>query len=223
MRRFALADLPFVGPRFQERLARFNLRSVDDALAWSREQLAAWLGEREGAWLWERIRGIDHAEVETGDAPKSISRDETFSRDIADDAGLSRELLALVDRATSDLREDGLLARTVTVRIRDHDFTDRQASRTLPAPLSSERAVGRVARELLARLRAARPVAARLVGVALSQLVRSEGPAQLDLLAPEEPAETDVDRRVSSAVDAVRRKLGDDAVARGRTPRRRRR
>jgi DNA polymerase-4 len=223
MRQFALADLPFVGPRFQERLARFNLRRVDDVLAWAREQLATWLGEREGEWLWERVRGIDRSEVESGADARSISRDETFATDIGDDAGLERELLMLVDRATSDLREDEFLARTVTVRLRDHDFTDRQASRTLSEPVSSERAVYRVARELLARLRKARPVPARLIGVGLSQLVRADAPVQLALMEPEAPAETETDRRVSSVMDAVRRKLGDGAVARGRPPRRRRR
>ena len=223
MRRFALADLPFVGPKFQERLARFNLRSVDDVLAWEQPQLVTWLGEREGEWLWERVRGIDDSAVATGDDQKSISRDETFAADIADDAGLARELLTLVDRATSDLREDGLLARTITVRIRDHDFTDRQASRTLDEPVSSERAVSRVAAALLTRLRRARRGPARLLGVALSQLMRADAPAQLALLDAGTPAETDQDRRVSDVVDQVRRKLGDDAVARGRAPRRRRR
>lgn len=223
MRRFALADLPFIGPKFQERLARFNLKTVDDALAWDLRQLTTWLGEREGEWLYQRIRGRDDSEVVSGEGQKSISRDETFAQDIDADDGLRRELLMLVDRATSDLREDELLARTVTVRIRDHDFTDRQASRTLSEPVSSDRAVFRVAQELLARLRAARRVPARLLGVALSQLVRQEGPAQLALLEREAPPETDVDRKVSGVVDAVRRKLGDDAMARGRTPRRRRR
>jgi DNA polymerase-4 len=47
MRRFSLADLPLVGPRFQERLARLGLRSVVDVLAHERATLTGWLGERE--------------------------------------------------------------------------------------------------------------------------------------------------------------------------------
>jgi DNA polymerase-4 len=225
MRRFALADIPFVGPRFQERLARFNLKRVDDALAAGRDRLVRWLGEREGSWLWDCVHGVDHGEVSAGHEPKSISRDETFAEDIAADDALKDELLALVDRATSDLREDGLLARTVTVRIRDRDFRDRQASRTLPEPVSTERAVFRVAKELLARLRAARRVSARLLGVALSQLVREDAPGQLSLLppVPSEAVESEADRKVTAVVDEVRLRLGRDTVARGRAPRRRRR
>ncbi len=224
MRRFALADLPYVGPRFQERLARFNLRTVSDVCDAGRAQLVRWLGEREGAWLWERVHGRDRGAVEPRGEPKSISRDETFPEDVDDDAALRIELLRLVDRAAGDLREDGLLARTVTVRIRDHDFTDRQASRTLVGPVCSDPAIGRVARELLARLRRAQPVPARLLGVALSQLVREDLPAQLTLLGAGEPAaESDRDRAVARVVDELRRRVGPDAVALGRIPSRRRR
>jgi DNA polymerase-4 len=224
MRRFQLADLPFVGPRFQERLARFNLKSVDDALAAGQENLREWFGEREGLWLWESIHGISHGEVEGHGDPKSISRDETFPVDIDDDALLNGELIRLVDRAASDLREDELMARTVGVRLRDYDFVDRQSSRTVDTPIISDRAVLRVARELLAKLRKARPVPARLLGVQLSNLVRSEGPAQLSLLPDAAPkAETDKDRAVARVVDELRRKLGDEAVALGRTPTHKRR
>lgn len=224
MRRFQLADLPMVGPRFQERLARSNLRAVDDAVAAGRANLVAWLGEREGAWLWDRVHGVDPAVVEPGGDPKSISRDETFAVDVDDDAVLTGELLRQVDRAAGDLREDGFLARTVTVRLRDADFTDRQASRTLDAAVLSDRAILRVAKELLQRLRAARRTPARLLGVALSGLVRDDAPVQLSLLdAPPAAAESPQDRAVARAVDDVRRKLGQDAVAVGRPPGRRRR
>ena len=59
MRRFALADIPFVGKRFEERLARYNLKTVSDAYAAGSDNLRSWLGEREGLWLWDRIHGID--------------------------------------------------------------------------------------------------------------------------------------------------------------------
>jgi DNA polymerase-4 len=225
MRRFALAEIPFVGPRFQERLSARRLRTVDDALGAGRVQLISWLGEREGEWLWDSVRGVDRSEVSPGGDPKSISRDETFPEDMDDDQALLQELLELLDRATSDLREEGFLARTVTVRIRDRDFRDRQASRTLPQPVCSERAVFRVARELLARLRSARRTPARLLGVALSQLVRQDSPGQLSLLAPEEgeAVESEKDRKVAAVVDELRRRLGEGAVARGRTRERTRR
>ncbi len=223
LRRFTLADLPLVGPKFQERLRQLGLRTVDDVLRHDRRTLAAWVGEREATWLWERVRGIDGAGVDPAREAKSISRDETFATDLEHDPALARQLLALADRASADLREDGLLARTVTVKIRDADFTTRQASRTLPEPLCSDRAIYGVARELLAKLRAARRVPARLLGVALSQLVRADAGGQLSLLAPDLAAatpETERDRKLARVIDELRERFGPDAVARGRIPER---
>jgi DNA polymerase IV len=221
MRRFSLADLPLVGPRFQERLARLGLRSVGDVLTHERRALMAKLGEREGAWLYARVRGIDTSPVEAREIPQSLSRDETFPRDIADDELLAAQLLRLVDRATADLREGGLVACTVTVKLRDWDFTTRQASRTLPAPVRSDRAVYAVARELLAKLRAARRVPARLLGVSLSRLFPQDARTQLALFEPEVTAsvETDRDRTIARVMDEVRERFGPDAVGRGRARR----
>src|SRR5207237_8534391 len=121
---------------------------------------ARWLVEGEGTWLYERVRGVHDSPAEADREAKSVSRDETFPTDIAQDEALEAKLLALADRAAADIREAGLLARTVTVKLRDADFTTRQASRTLPDPVQSDRAVYSVARELLARLRKARRVPA---------------------------------------------------------------
>ena len=216
MLQFALADIPLVGPKFQERLARFGLRTVRDVIRNERETLVGWLGEREGSWLYDRARGIDRAPVEANRETKSVSRDETFATDLDDDAALAARLLTLVDRASADIRQSGLVARTVTVKLRDADFTTRQASRTLADAVQSDRAVYVVARELLTRLRAARRVPARLLGVALSQLVAQDGEGQLSLLeSPGQTLETERDRVISRMIDEVREKFGPDALGRG--------
>ena len=218
MRRFALAEIPSVGPRFQERLAKFGLRRVDDVLRHERRTLETWLGEREGAWLYDRVRGIGGATVDARGEAQSISRDDTFPADVSDDAGLERLLLERVDTASSDLRESGLLARTVTVKLRDADFTTRQASRTLPEAVCSTRAVFQVARELLAKLRKVRRVPARLIGVALSGLVRVDVGTQLSLLDAEpDGLESERDRALSRALDEVREKFGRGKLGFGTT------
>jgi DNA polymerase-4 len=219
MRRFLLADLPMIGPKFQERLGRLGWRAVTDVQHLDRRELVSRLGEREGQWLWERVRGIDDGLVAAWTDPKSISRDTTFATDLDAEDDLLRELLVQVDRATSDLRADGLTARTITVKLRDADFTTRQASRTLPEPVFTDRAVYTVARALLGKLRAARRVPARLIGVALSHLERLGTETQLALLEAERVRgpETDKDRSLARAIDAVRNRYGPDALGRART------
>jgi DNA polymerase-4 len=219
LRRFLLADLPMVGAKFQERLARLGWRAVTDVQSLDRRELVSRLGEREGQWLWERVRGMDDGPVAAWTDPKSISRDTTFATDLDAEDDLLRELLVQVDRATSDLRADGLTARTITVKLRDADFTTRQASRTLPEPVFTDRAVYMVARVLLGKLRAARRVPARLIGVALSHLERLGSETQLALLEAERArgTETDKDRSLVRAIDAVRDRFGPDALGRART------
>ena len=212
---FDLADIPMIGPRFQERLAKLGMRRAADVLQYDVDTLTQWLGPREAAWLHDRVRGIDPSEVEAhgGDA-KSISRDETFSVDLDTDEELARELLALVTRASSDLRADGLTARTITVRIRDHDFKTRQASRTLDAPVISDRVILEVARRLLSKLRRARGVPARLLGVSLSSLAVDATADQLTLFErrDSEIAETDRDRVIARTIDRVRAKFGEKGI-----------
>jgi DNA polymerase-4 len=205
-----LAELPGVGPRLQETLARYGLTSVREALAVDQRTLASWLGPRNGAWLYERLRGRGGATVAPDGDAKSMSCEETFPRDLSTDEDLETELLRLVTRLAADMRAGGLRARRLTIKLRDHDFRTRQASRTLPHPIDSDRAAHLVARELLRSLRARRRVPARLLGVGFSRLEAGSVGGQLSLVegAGVEPAETSRDRAVARAVDRVNRRFG---------------
>lgn len=218
MRRFTLAEIPQIGPKFQERLARVGLRSVEDALACDRPTLQRLLGDGDSAWLYDRIRGVAAAEVADEAGAKSISREETFSHDIVDETSLRGELRRLVADASADLRDAALRARTISVKLRDHDFHTRQASRTVRDALESERGIAAIAVALLGKLRGARRVPARLVGVTLSQLVPAAEPEQLRFfeVPPGDAAESERDRRVSRTMDQVRQRFGDDALELGR-------
>ena len=212
-----LADIPMVGPKFQHRLASHGLRTVRDALRHDVTVLQQWFGRRTGRWLHDRIRGIDSGRVETKPRAKSISHEETFSRDIDDDHHLSRELLRLAVRVASDVRRKGYRARTITVKIRDSDFTTRQASETLSETVSADRPILKTAQQLLARLRKSRRSPSRLLGVALSQLVREREARQLSIFDQAEAAtfETNKDRAVAHLIDDINVKFGRQGIRRG--------
>ncbi|HKJ91678.1 MAG TPA: DNA polymerase IV [Longimicrobiales bacterium] len=217
MAQLELKVIPGVGPVFQEALRRYGLVTVADVLPLDEATLAGLLGEGRAAWLHRRVRGLDDAVVEPDSETKSISRDETFPRDLHRDEDLERELLALVVRLGGDLRESGLRARTVTVRIRDADFRNRSASRTLDQALESDRAIYAVGRELLARLRVRRRTPARLLSIAVSNFTEAEGATQLALFQAAAPdLETERDRNLSRAVDELRARFGKDALLPGR-------
>lgn len=214
LRTCTLAEIPLVGPKFQERLAKRGLVRVEDVLRHDRAALEQWGGlrKREATWLWSRVHGVDDHTVAHRVMNKGISRDETFGKDLVTDAAIERELLRLVTRAAADMRGDGLTARTVAVRLRDADFTTRATQRTLPEPVVSDRVILRVARELLAKLRAARRVPARLVGVRLSGLTKALEEGQMPLLGSDE---TERDRGLARAIDRVRGKYGPKSIIPG--------
>ena len=207
-----LAEIPLVGPKFQARLAKRGMVRVEDVLQHDRAALEQWLSKREAGWLWNRVHGLDDNTVAHRVTNKGISRDETFRTDLVTDEDIERELLRLVTRAAADMRGDGLTARTVAVRLRDADFTTRATQRTLPEPVVSDRIILRVARDLLAKLRQARRVPARLVGVRLSGLTKAGAEDQMRLLGSDE---TERDRELARAIDRVRQKYGAKGIVPG--------
>jgi DNA polymerase-4 len=217
MKTLDLAAIPGVGPRFQERLRDYGLVRVADVLPFDVAALAVWFGEGTAHWLYERARGIDDGMVEAHGVAKSISRDETFARDINRDDALLTELARLIGDAASELRSRELRARTISVKVRDPDFTNRQARQTVPGAVESDRAIYNVARGLLLRLRKGRRDGVRLLGVALSGFVDRHGVEQLALFSDERRLETDRDRQLSRVIDQLRERFGAAAIVAGRT------
>ncbi len=220
---FRLADLPMVGPRFSATLERMGLDTIADAQRWSMPDLQSRLGERAGAWLHGRVRGIDDSVVTPREVQKQVSREETFGRDLHDDDLLERELLRLAVRVSTDLRRQGLRAKTVTVKLKDADFKTRSAQRTLVQPIESEKSVIKAARVLFRALRGKRRVGVRLLGIGLSHFddePDGSGPAvQLGFFAappgppPEgEPVENAKDRALTRALDRIRDRYGSTAI-----------
>lgn len=218
MKTLELAAIPGVGPKLQERLRRLGMVTIPDALQHNRKTLCDWLGEGTGRWLYERVRGIDATPVTTGGDQKSVSHEETFPHDINDDEALETELLQLVVRVTADMRSQNFRARTITVKLKDGDFTIRSASRTLNTPVQSDRPVFGIARELLRTLREKRRTGERLLGVGLSHLTRSDGPTQMSLLELEEAEalETPKDVALAKTLDKLRGKFGRNIIVPGR-------
>ena len=216
LRGLDLADLPGIGPSLVAALEKRGLVRVDDAYAVQVEWLRRWFGDRRGAWLYRRIRGVDSSEVDPHERRKSISSERTFFEDINDDEELERLLMRQAGSVAGTLRDKSFRAKTVTVKLRDHDFKTRQHSRSVPEPIESDQAIYGVAKALLAELRRKRRVPARLLGVGLSGLVRSNDASQLGLFTEPVAGETERERTVSRTVDELRSRFGRDAVMPGR-------
>jgi DNA polymerase-4 len=217
MLRFELGDIPGVGPSFQEALRRRGAVSVRDVAGLAEETLVSWAGDSRGRWLYDVVHGRDHARVEGEREPqKSVSHERTFHQDITSDEELEARLLSLVTETGAALREGGNRGRTVTVKVRSADFTDRSMSRTLPQPFESDRALFTVARELLRALRVRNRGGVRLLHVGVSRLSVGSDDEPLTFFGPDPSLESERDRTLSKVSDQLRERFGKGAILPGR-------
>ncbi len=202
----AIARLWGVGPQTRAVLAEFGVATIGDLAAIPVDALVRRLGQH-GATLHERALGIDPSPVGGDMAAKSVSHEHTFMVDTADADEIEATLLALAEGVAERLREGGVRAATVTVKVRDSAFRTVTRQRTLAAPTDLVEPIYRTALELARPEIRGRRI--RLVGVAGSGL---EEPAQMALFGDEDPRR----RRAAEATDEIRRRFGERAVTRAR-------
>jgi len=200
--------MPGIGPATRERLHSFNVRTLGQLARIDRELLAGVFGEH-GASLADRARGEGPAAVERRERPKSVSRETTFEEDTTDAGYCEAVLYGLAERAARDLRSHGLVARTVTLKLRYRDFTTVTRSTTLPSPTDADRTIARAARAMF-RVAWSRRVSVRLLGVGLANLV--DAAPQMDLFA--DPRDLAWER-LTGPVDRLRDRYGFGAIRTG--------
>lgn len=168
LRPLPVRALPGVGPATADRLARIGVRTVGDLAGVAEAELADLLGDAHGRALFHLARGEDEREVSTERESKSVSIEDTFDRDITDRTLLAAMADRMAARVTERLRAAGLSGRTVTLKVRLHDFTTLSRSATLPAPTDDARVIARLAGRLLEEIDTTGGI--RLLGVGVSGL-----------------------------------------------------
>jgi DNA polymerase-4 len=205
-------DLPGVGPKTAHKLARLAVRTVRDLRKLSREELMAIFG-RNGSAMYDRARGLDTRAVSAREVPKTISRETTFHKETTDPGETAAMLHYLVERAMKAVRELGLVARGVMLKICYADFRRDEARTRLRIPARLEGPVMDAVSTLFTRVHVRR-VALRSVGVVLSGLALDDS-SQMSLL---EEDEDDARRgRLAEAVDDLRARYGFSALTAGKS------
>jgi len=207
-----LRALPGVGPKTAERWAELGLVDVWQVQQMEEVALARVIGP-EARGLKLRARGQGGTTLRPHRLAKSVSRETTLSRDLRDPGELEAILALLTAYVAAQLREEQLVANTVTLKLRHDDFRTVSRRRTLEMATDLDSDLYPEARELFRRAfedvrRRNRGV--RLIGVAASGLAPS---AEADLFEPPDHLRR---RQLAEAVDRVREKFGFDAVTPGK-------
>lgn len=118
-----LAPLPVralqgVGKRTEATLIGLGIQTVGQLAKANRTVLAIHLGNDNASHLLNAAAGIYHGRVEPPGDPKSISRETTMSDDTADLGTLRKLLASLSDHVAWSLRNDGMCARVVYIKLR---------------------------------------------------------------------------------------------------------
>ena len=201
-----------VGPRTAERLHHGGIATVGDVHRAGPAGLEPLIGATSAAHLYALSRGEDDRPVHVERKAKSISEERTYSEDLTDRAEIDRALLARAVGVARQLRREGLVGRTVQIKVRTGDFTTWTRSLTLREPTDLPDPLVRAARQMFDERIRLRGRGVRLLGLGVSGL-ESAGSGQAPLFT--DPDE-DRARRLARAADAVRTKLGDQALTRAR-------
>ena len=97
-----------------------------------------------------------------------MSQEGTYDTDLTDRTLMEHLLTRQAGEVAARLRKHGLSGRTVTIKVRLHDFTTLSRSTTLSSPTDQARTIARLARGLLTDLDTSGGV--RLLGVGVSGL-----------------------------------------------------
>jgi DNA polymerase-4 len=204
-------EIPGVGKVTEQNLHGLGINKVGDLARFDE----AFLEEHFGKWglaLAGKARGEDaggwfDSEVGADTDPKSVSHEHTYNEDTAELDQLESTLMRLSEMVGRRLREGGLHARTLQLKLRYKDFTTITRAHSLASPTQLDNEIFENLR-LLFRKNWRKGVQVRLLGVQASSFEGQAG--QGDLL---EDGRHQRWQQALSAADRLRDKFGESSVS----------
>jgi DNA polymerase IV len=196
-----------VGPKLAVRMRSLGIMTVGDLARAPIPSLKDAFGIvgpslREAAWGRDETPLVPcHQSVD----PKSMGHEVTLPSDSADAALLEGTILRLADQVARRLRGEGFVGRTITVKLRDADFTTITRQKALDVHTDDHRALFEAARGLWRANWSGGPL--RLLGLSVSSLERCAPGPQTELFAADRR-----EGRLTEALDRLRDRLGEAAV-----------
>jgi len=199
-----------VGPATLQRLENLGVHTVRDLAELDQASLVAALGQAQGRHLHQLAWAVDDRAVEVDRAPKSISHEETFDRDLHTVDQLRREVVRLSDGVAGRLRAHGTGARTLTLKVRFAGFHTITRAVTLPTHVHTAHAIRLAVEPLLDAIDPSPGV--RLVGVSASNFGEAAEQLSLDVDGATVTADDHDWEAAETTIDAIRSRFGSTAI-----------
>jgi DNA polymerase-4 len=185
-------------------LKKRGIETLGDIAALTFEQMWEWM-DGYGMVLWERANGIDRSPVQAhASQRKSISEENTFEHDIQKDEVLTQEAHRMLKSLCFRLRRKSLYAKTLTLKVRYHDFQTTTHQTTLERPSYLESEFLPALKGLFRQKQKGKAV--RLIGVGLSHL---QNKVQLELFGTEQGEKK---TQLQKTLDGLREKYGEKII-----------
>ena len=204
--------LPGIGPKTSIRLNAAGLMHIRQIAATPLEMLELVLGG-QAATIHQFAHGIDERPLVLYREPqKSFGHQETFAKDLTDEAFVEATLRKMADDLFCKVREERRSVRTLTVKVRYNDMAEDQSSESLIEPTDLETDIYALLHTLLKKAWKRR-VSLRLISLKLSNLYDGRFKTELPLDVP--PHRIDADARLARVIDELRGRWGHAIVLRG--------
>lgn len=171
-----------VGEATAKQFHDLNVKNGKDLYAMPLETLIRCFG-KAGIFYYNIVRGIDLRPVEPRESRKSLGREITLAKDLADITALRELLHQLALKVSILLAKEKLAGRTITLKVRYEDFSTVTRSLTVPESISRSAALEKVGLMLLARTEAGRRKV-RLMGLSVSGFPDGSKPENIQLELP---------------------------------------
>lgn len=167
-----IAELPIkkffgVGKVTAKKMHDLDIHTGADLQRYTRPELVRNFG-KSGAYYFNICRGIDHRPVKADRITKSVSAENTFSENLTELKPMLTAIASISESVTQRLKKSGLKGKTVTVKVKDHEFNLTTRSRTVDEFLDSYEDIYSLASQLLSENPPDEPI--RLLGVGVSNL-----------------------------------------------------
>ncbi len=180
--KLAIGKFHGIGQATEKKMHSLGIKTGKDLKQQSLVLLNSHFG-KAGQHYYNISRGIDHRPVNNHRISKSVGVETTFQVDIKEPGQILQHLQELLKKALIKLKDKNLTARTLTLKIKYHDFVQITRSRTLSQAISESTNATPVFQGLLKDTDIGQRKV-RLLGVTLSSLqnrTNSLNYRQLDL------------------------------------------
>jgi len=155
-----------VGKVTAEKMKRMGLHTGADLKKLTEREAVRHFG-KSGKFYYKIVRGIDDREVQPYRETKSVGAEDTFPYDLKEFEEMCDELEKIARIVFDRLQRHGLKGRTITLKIKYHNFKQVTRSQSLREGIASLETITAVAKKLL-EASDLEDVRIRLLGISIS-------------------------------------------------------